>query len=345
MRVGEHQHRDRLAHGARRHVEDAPEPALLHAGHRAVDQRHRRQHEVAVGGLPLLAAEAERVDVDRRAARVGDQDVERAEVGLDRVDQPGRGVEVGAVVDVGVRADLHGGGLDAVLASASSPPRPRPRRRAPRRCRARCPSRRRSRAPYGPSSPRSMEAPYPQRYCAHGMGVARLIRRTAPLIVVGLAGAAAPRRRAERMRQAQLTPPAYPPPVARAEPVVEPEPEAPELEPRPEPEPERRTRARAPEPDRARADRWSPDRARAGSPAWRHRAPALSEPLARRACRRLEERDGDQWTTCWRAGRAVAERWPSSQVLRPSARGESAPTPAVRSSASDDDHRARAAHR
>ena len=73
------------------------------------------------------------------------------------------------------------------------------------------------------------------------MGVARLIRRTAPLILVGLAGAAAAKRRAERMRRPQLNPPPYPPPVAHAEPVVEvereqPEPAAPEPEPEPEPE-------------------------------------------------------------------------------------------------------------
>jgi outer membrane biosynthesis protein TonB len=69
------------------------------------------------------------------------------------------------------------------------------------------------------------------------MGMARLIRRTAPLIVVGLAGATAARRRAERMRRAQLTPGPFPPPVARAEPVIESEPE-PEVEPEPQPEPE-----------------------------------------------------------------------------------------------------------
>lgn len=76
------------------------------------------------------------------------------------------------------------------------------------------------------------------------MGAARLIRRTAPLILVGLAGAAAARRRGERMRQAALTPPPYPPPVARAEPVIEVEPEPPEPEPEP-PEPE----AAEPEPE------------------------------------------------------------------------------------------------
>lgn len=65
------------------------------------------------------------------------------------------------------------------------------------------------------------------------VGVARLIRRTAPLIVVGLAAATAARRRAERMRRAQLTAGPFPPPVAHAEPVVEAEPE-----PVPEPEPE-----------------------------------------------------------------------------------------------------------
>lgn len=67
------------------------------------------------------------------------------------------------------------------------------------------------------------------------MGIGRLIRRTAPLIVLGVAGAAAARRRSERMRQAQLAPPPYPPPVAEAGPVVEAEPEP---QPDPEPEPE-----------------------------------------------------------------------------------------------------------
>ena len=65
------------------------------------------------------------------------------------------------------------------------------------------------------------------------MGVARLIRRASPLIVLGLAGAVAARRRGERMRHAQLTPPPFPPPVATAEPVVEAEPEAAE-EPKPQ---------------------------------------------------------------------------------------------------------------
>ena len=81
------------------------------------------------------------------------------------------------------------------------------------------------------------------------MGVARLIRRASPLIVLGLAGVVAARRRGERMRHAQLSPPPFPPPVATAEPVVEAEPEAreeskPPEEPKPqeseveEPEPE-----------------------------------------------------------------------------------------------------------
>ena len=69
------------------------------------------------------------------------------------------------------------------------------------------------------------------------MGMARLIRRAAPLIAVGLAGAVAAKRKAERTRRVQLTPGPFPPPVARAEPVPEPEPE-PEPEPQPEPEPD-----------------------------------------------------------------------------------------------------------
>lgn len=68
------------------------------------------------------------------------------------------------------------------------------------------------------------------------MGIGRLIRRTAPLIALGVAGAAAARRRSERIRQAQLAPPPYPPPVAEAGPVVEAE-TAPEPEPESEPEP------------------------------------------------------------------------------------------------------------
>lgn len=55
------------------------------------------------------------------------------------------------------------------------------------------------------------------------MALARLIRRAAPLIALGVAGAAAARRRAERHRRAPLAPPTYPPPV-QVEPAPEPEP-------------------------------------------------------------------------------------------------------------------------
>ena len=49
-------------------AEDAPEAALAHARHRGRDQRDRREHELAVGLLPLVARERERVRA-RRAAR------------------------------------------------------------------------------------------------------------------------------------------------------------------------------------------------------------------------------------------------------------------------------------
>ena len=77
---------DRLAHGRRGDVQHAAPAALAHARHHALDQRHRREHERAVRGLPLLARERERL-AERRPAGVADEDVDRAELALDRVDE------------------------------------------------------------------------------------------------------------------------------------------------------------------------------------------------------------------------------------------------------------------
>jgi len=79
------------------------------------------------------------------------------------------------------------------------------------------------------------------------MATGRLIRRAAPIIVIGVAGAVVARRRADAQRRGQITPPPYPPPVAEAGPVIEVEPveetsdirpQTSEVEREPEPEPE-----------------------------------------------------------------------------------------------------------
>ena len=94
VRVGELQRGDRLAHGHRGDGHDAPPAALAHPGQHALQEGHRGEDERAVRGLPLLAREAERVLAGRRAARVGDVDVDRAELGLHLRDEPGHRVEV-----------------------------------------------------------------------------------------------------------------------------------------------------------------------------------------------------------------------------------------------------------
>ena len=68
-----------------------------------------------MGLLPLLGGEAERIGVGRRAAGVGDEDVDRAHLLGDARDQARSGVEVGAVPgQAGGRADLRGHLRDAI---------------------------------------------------------------------------------------------------------------------------------------------------------------------------------------------------------------------------------------
>jgi hypothetical protein len=81
--VGQLQRGDRLEHRARRDRDDATPAALAHLRQQPLEDRHRREHQRPVRRLPLLAREAERVGVRRRAAGVGDVDVDRAERGLD----------------------------------------------------------------------------------------------------------------------------------------------------------------------------------------------------------------------------------------------------------------------
>ena len=115
MYVGEHEVGDGLADRGRRDVHDPPPPALPHAGDGALDQSHRRQHEAAVGGLPLVGREGKGVGAGRRAAGVGDQDLDRAELLLDGADEPRRALEVRAVVDQGMcSGHLPRGGIDAL---------------------------------------------------------------------------------------------------------------------------------------------------------------------------------------------------------------------------------------
>ena len=80
-----------------------PQPRSAICGSRRAQDRHRREHERAVRGLPLLAREAERIRVRRRPAGVGDVDVDRAERGLDAVEQSGDRVEVVGVVHEALR--------------------------------------------------------------------------------------------------------------------------------------------------------------------------------------------------------------------------------------------------
>ena len=54
--VGELERVDRLADRHRADRDDAAEAALAHARQQPLEERHRREHERAVGGLPLLAA-------------------------------------------------------------------------------------------------------------------------------------------------------------------------------------------------------------------------------------------------------------------------------------------------
>ena len=111
--------------------------ALCHPRQQPLQDRHRREDERAVRGLPLLAREAERVLVRRRAAGVGDVDVDRAERGLDAVEQPGDRVEVAGVEHEALPADLLRRGLDHLLRCARPPRRGRPRPRARSRSRGR----------------------------------------------------------------------------------------------------------------------------------------------------------------------------------------------------------------
>jgi NTE family protein len=113
-RTLENKHGNRLAHGGRGHVEDAAEAALAHAGDSGLDQRHRREHEVVVGVLPLLAREGQAVGVRRRPASVRDEHVKRPEPFLHVADQPRRAVQVARVVHERLGPDLGGGLLDAL---------------------------------------------------------------------------------------------------------------------------------------------------------------------------------------------------------------------------------------
>ena len=65
-----------------------------------------------MGALPLLVREAERVRVRRRPTRVGDVDVDRAERGLDVVEQSRDRVQVVGVEHEALCAELARGGVD-----------------------------------------------------------------------------------------------------------------------------------------------------------------------------------------------------------------------------------------
>ena len=105
-----------------------PNPRSRMPGSDPLDQRERREHVLAVGRLPHLALVGERVGVDRRAARVDHEDVERAERLLDGVDQGGRVVEVAGVVDDADSADGLGRGVDALARPRADGHARRPRR-------------------------------------------------------------------------------------------------------------------------------------------------------------------------------------------------------------------------
>jgi hypothetical protein len=98
--VGELQARQRLARRARRHRQHAPEAAFAHPRHDPLEDEHRRDHERAVRRLPLLGRERQRVVAARGTAGVGDEHVDRPELGLDGVDERVDGAQVRAVEDV-----------------------------------------------------------------------------------------------------------------------------------------------------------------------------------------------------------------------------------------------------
>ena len=218
VRVREHQRRVRLEHGRRGDVQHAPEAALAHPGHDQLDQLDRRQHELAVRLLPLLAGEAERVAAGR-AAGVRDEDVDRTEV------RPRRCARA--------RARRRGRACRARRAVRRSP-RPPPRRapcvreliatRAPsaasslRDAEPDALRRARSRGRPCPLSPRSTARQAYSRHALYGRSscpACRLLLRVAPFLIGALAAAVWLERR--RHGQAQLAPPL---PAPELEPVA-----------------------------------------------------------------------------------------------------------------------------
>ena len=71
-----------------------------------------------MGGLPLLAREAERIAAGR-AAGVGHEDLDRPELLPHTFHEPGRRVEVERVVLERDRADLRGGGFERFRAAGA----------------------------------------------------------------------------------------------------------------------------------------------------------------------------------------------------------------------------------
>ena len=96
--VGEVEAGDRLAGRGGADVDDPAPAALAHSRQDGAGQHPRREDQRAVGGLPLLELVVEGA-AERRPARVGDQDLDRAERLLDLARQRREAVEVRGVGD------------------------------------------------------------------------------------------------------------------------------------------------------------------------------------------------------------------------------------------------------
>ena len=129
--VGEVEAGDRLAGRAGADVDDPPPAAFLHPGDDGFGEHARGEDERAVGVLPFGEVVAQRA-AERRPAGVGDEDLDRAEGGLDLGRQLLEPLEVGGVGDErrGLAVDRPGRLLGALLRAADDgDPRPFARER------------------------------------------------------------------------------------------------------------------------------------------------------------------------------------------------------------------------
>ena len=159
--VGEVEPGDRLTGRGRADVDDSPPAALAHAGHDGAGEDAGRQHQRAVGLLPLARAVVEGA-AEGRAAGVGDEDLDRPERLGDLGRERGEPLGVGGVGDERRRplADLGRGLLQPLeRATGDRDPSALPAP-APPRSHARSPGWHPSPAPPAPRAP----GPCPQAY-------------------------------------------------------------------------------------------------------------------------------------------------------------------------------------